>query len=118
MKTKFLCPFCRVTLSIRENVIFKVRTEDHKMGILILNPELGSYKYSSLPDLNFKNGERIEFICPICCEQLSIKNSTEDWVGILMIQDKKKEYHFYFSSIAGEHSKFIIEENNVVHQSG
>ncbi len=89
---------------IQENIIFKVRTKDHKMGIVILNPKLGNYKYTSPPDLNFEKGERIEFMCPICCEHLSGKESNKDLVDIILVDEFKHESHVFFSSLAGEHT--------------
>jgi len=118
MKTRFLCPHCRATLRVRKNIIFKVRTEDHKMGILLLNPALGNYSYVSSPDLKFEDGEKVEFLCPVCCENLIAKNINEDLVNIIMINKDNKEFNVYFSSIAGEHTTFKIEEDNVVEQFG
>jgi len=118
MKTRFLCPHCRATLRIRENIIFKVKTEDHRMGILLLNPSLGNYSYISSPDLKFEDGEKVEFLCPVCCENLAAKNISTDLVDIIMVDNEKKEYHVYFSSIAGEHTTFKIEKDNVVEQFG
>ncbi len=118
MKTRFICPHCRATLRVRKNIIFKVRTEDHKMGILLLNPALGNYTYISSPDLKFEDGEKIEFMCPVCCEHLAAKNISNDLVDIIMIDEEEKEYHVYFSSIAGEHTTFKIEEDDVIEQYG
>ena len=118
MKTRFLCPHCRATLRVRQNIIFKVRTEDHKMGIMLLNSELGNYSYISSPDLKFEDGEKIEFMCPVCCENLAAKGISDDLVSVIMIDNKKRESHVYFSSVSGEHSTFKIEKDNVVEQYG
>ncbi len=118
MKTRFLCPHCRATLRIGKNIIFKVRTEDHRIGILLLNPELGNYSYISSQDLKFEDGEKIEFMCPVCCEHLAVKNISNDLVDIIMIDKEEKEYHVYFSCIAGEHTTFKIEEEDIVEQYG
>lgn len=118
MKTKFLCPHCRATLRVRQNIIFKVRTEDHKMGIMLLNPELGNYSYISSPDLKFEDGEKIDFMCPVCCEHLAAKDINENLIDVIMIDKEEQEYHVYFSSIAGEQTTFKIEKHNVVAQYG
>jgi transcription initiation factor IIE alpha subunit len=118
MKTQFLCPQCRATLRVRQNIIFKVRTEDQKMGILLVNPELGNYSYISSPDLKFEDGEKIDFMCPVCCDNLVAKDISEDLVQVIMIDNDDREYRVYFSSIAGEHSTFKIEEQNIVEHYG
>jgi len=118
MKTHFHCPHCNAYLRIRENIIFKVRTEDHKMGILLLNPELGNYSYISSPDLKFKKGEQIEFLCPVCCENLAARDINKNLVSIIMIDENNKKYNVYFSSIVGEQTTFKIEKDNVVEKFG
>lgn len=118
MKTRFLCPHCNATLRVRKNVIFKVRTEDHKMGIMLVNPKLGNYHYVSSPDLKFEDGEKVEFMCPVCCENLSAKEINDDLVDVIMIDKENREFHVYFSSIAGEHTTFKIEKDNIVEKYG
>lgn len=118
MKTRFLCPHCRATLRVRQNIIFKVRTEDHRMGIMLINPELGNYHYVSSPDLKFEDGEKVDFMCPVCCENLAARDINPDLVDVIMIDQQDREYHVYFSSIAGEQSTFKIEKDNIVEQHG
>jgi hypothetical protein len=57
-------------------------------------------------------------LCPVCCEPLATKNFSKDLVDVLMIDKEQKEYHVCFSSIAGEHTTFKIEENNIVEEYG
>jgi hypothetical protein len=88
------------------------------MGILLLNPELGNYSYISSPDLKFEKGEKIEFMCPVCSENLEAKQINKNLVCLLMTDKENKEYNVYFSAIAGEHMTFKIEEDNVVERYG
>ncbi len=55
-------------------------------------------------------GERIEFLCPVCCEKLSVKNSNDDLVDIILVDEFNHESHVFFSSVAGEHIIFKTEE--------
>jgi len=118
MKTHFRCPHCNAYLRVRKNIIFKVRTENHKMGILLLDPELGNYSYISSPDLKFDKGEQLDFMCPVCCENLEARDINKNLVSIIMIDENGKEYNVYFSSIVGEHTTFKIEKANVVEKYG
>jgi len=118
MKTHFHCPHCTAYLRIREDIIFKIQTKDHKMGILLLNPELGNYSYISSPDLKFEKGEQLEFMCPVCCENLAATGINKNLVSIIMINENKEEYNVCFSSIVGEHTTFKIEKANVVEKYG
>jgi hypothetical protein len=88
------------------------------LGIVLLNPELGNYSYWNPPELKFVDGEKIEFMCPVCCESLNADHLQKDMVEIIMIGRDKKEYHVYFSSIAGKHATFKILGGNVVEEFG
>nr|NQU88907.1 hypothetical protein [Bacteroidota bacterium] len=118
MKTKFLCPHCHAHLRIRENIIFRVVTREHQKGILLLNPELGNYSYISAPDIKFANGEKLNFYCPVCCEDLKARNININLINVVMIDNEGIEYDVYFSSVAGEHSTFKILKEDIVERYG
>jgi len=117
MKTKFQCPHCLAHLRVRENLIFRVRTSTFQRGMLLLNPELGNYSYISAPDLKFDKGDKLEFFCPICCEDLSVKSINPNLINIRM-NDGEKEYDVYFSSVVGEHLTFKIHQHDIVERFG
>jgi len=117
MKTKFQCPHCLAHLRVRENIIFKVKTQNNRIGILLLNPDLGNYSYISAPNLKFAKGEKFVFYCPVCCSDLAATNINPNLVNILM-NDGKNEYDVYFSSVVGEHLTFKILDENIVERYG
>lgn len=88
------------------------------MGILLLDPKLGNYSYISSPDLKFDKGEHLEFMCPVCCENLEARDINKNLASVIMIDEEGKEYNVYFSSIVGEHTTFKIEKDNVVEKFG
>lgn len=108
MKTTYLCPHCRATLRVRHNIMFKFRTKNQVLGILILNPKSGNYVYIDPPGTTFEEGEKIYFMCPVCCKYLKSNTIHDDLVEIVMIDRSGKENHVYFSSKAGKHGKFYI----------
>jgi hypothetical protein len=88
------------------------------LGIVLLNPELGNYSYWNPPELKFVDGEKIEFMCPVCCESLNADHLQKDLVEIIMTGRDKKEYRVYFSSIAGKHATFKILGDKVLEEFG
>ncbi|MCF8372432.1 MAG: hypothetical protein K9H64_12460 [Bacteroidales bacterium] len=119
LKEKFLCPHCRTHLRLRDNIIFKVEIPSTKqMGLLLLNSELGNYNYISQPDAKFKEGEKVEFYCPVCCANLKAKGIDENLVMIKMLDSENKEYDIYFSKITGVHTTFKIEKHNIIEHFG
>ena len=118
MKSKFKCPFCHAHLRVRENIIFRVETKDHQKGILLLDPEFGNYSYISAPDMKFENGEKLIFYCPVCSEDLTAKHININLINVAMVDKDGIEYDVYFSSIAGEHSTFKIQKEDIVERYG
>lgn len=116
MKTTYLCPHCRSTLRVKHNIMFKFRTKDQKLGILILNPKTGNYVYLNPPGTTFEVGEKIHFMCPVCCRYLKAGGMHDDLVEMIMINRSGKEFTVYFSSKTGKHVKFYIEKKSNIRQ--
>ena len=100
-------------------LIFTVKscTEDKK-GLLLLNPELGNYKFISHYSLEFKEEECLDFYCPVCSNNLIATDINSKMARIIMIDKDGKEYDLYFSRIRGEHSTFKVHQNDIVERYG
>lgn len=118
MKTHYICPKCHSYLRIWNNIIFTVKSSNNKKGLILLNPKLGDYTYLSHPSLKFSEGEKIEFYCPVCSENLAAENINSDLIKIIMIDENKQEFDVYFSKIAGVRTTFKIANNNIVERHG
>ena len=69
--------------------------------MLLLHPEIGDYSSIKHPQFNYREGERIDFFCPICMQSLDA-DIDENLVQVIMIDKKHDEHDIYFSRIAGE----------------
>ena len=119
MEPNYLCPHCRSFLRVWNNIIFTVRRcEDDRKGLILLNAKLGDYTVISHPALTFEEGECVEFICPVCHKNLTAENINDKLAYIIMKDEEGVEFDIYFSKIAGEHTTFKIERNNIIAQYG
>lgn len=119
MDPNYLCPHCRAYLRVWNNIIFTIRRcDDDKKGLILLNANLGDYTVLSHPELTFKKGECVEFICPVCHMNLTAENINDKLAHVVMIDEEGVEFDIYFSKIAGEHTTFKIEKNNIIAQYG
>ncbi len=119
LKENYLCPHCNSHLRVWNNIIFTIMSnKNKKRGLLLLNPELGNYSYLSHASLKFEDGEIVEFFCPVCQTNLAAKEINENLIKIAMIDENGKEYEIFFSKIAGEHSTFKIEKDNILENFG
>ena len=81
--------------------------------MLLLHPEIGEYSSIKHPQLNFKEGERIDFFCPICLQSLDAAMD-ENLVHVIMTDAQHIEHEVYFSRITGERSTYKSSEQNVM----
>ena len=110
MKNEYICPYCRGNLKIDNDIIFAVRTQSQQRGILMVNPELGNYRYRKHPDLEVKDGDQLETFCPMCHSNLKAIDVNKHLAEVILIDEDGDEYQIYFSEIVGEHVTFKIKD--------
>ncbi len=113
MDNHYLCPHCRGHLRVGDYIVFKIRNTRRDKGLLLLHPENGDYTSMKHPQFNFQEGERIDFFCPLCLQNLDAAID-ENLVHVIMIDSHHVEYEIYFSRIAGEQSTLKISEEGVM----
>ena len=85
---------------------------------MLLNPELGNYNLIHHSSIEIQEGESLDFFCPICRADLSAVDLHRNLIRILMTDENNKEFDVYFSKICGEHSTFLIQNDNIVEKFG
>ena len=110
MKNEYICPYCRGNLKIDNDIIFAIRTQNQQRGILMVNPELGNYRYRKHPDLEVKDGDQLETFCPMCHSNLKAIDVNRHLAEVILIDEDGDEYQIYFSEIVGEHVTFKIKD--------
>lgn len=112
MRESFLCPQCSGHLKVGDSVVFSTRTREGQTGLILLSPELGDYKVVNHPSFDFKEGDYIEFFCPICHVQLTSEKN-DNLAKVIMIDEDLKESEILFSKIAGEKCTYRLVDGNV-----
>ena len=113
MAQDFHCPYCKGTLNVKENIVFAVKNHEGKRGLIFLNPELGNYQATTHPSFKVSEGERNEFVCPICHSNLAALEFNENLVKVLMSDENKRVYEVLFSGIAGEHCTYKLNSTKM-----
>ena len=115
----YLCPDCRSYLRVWNNIIFSVKScTENKMGLLLLNPELGNYEFISHYMLEFNKMDCLEFYCPVCGANLQAADVNKNLARVIMIDEDQREYDVYFSRLRGEESTFKISNGDIVEKYG
>ncbi len=112
--TNFLCPHCRGHLRVSNSIIFLTKTTKGKSGLLLISPELGDYSIKMHPSYNdFEEGEVVNFICPICYENLDAEEYDKNLAKVIMQEDGGEESVIVFSKIVGERCTFKIDKGGI-----
>ncbi len=106
MEYNYLCPKCRSNLNLHHRIIFAVKNEKDERGLMLLDPRLGHYDSETHPGYHILEGEKVEFMCPICHVSLTASEINDNLVKLVMIENENKEHEVYFSRVKGEKSTY------------
>lgn len=107
MSIEYKCPHCTGLLNVNDCVLFSVETPGSKKGLISLHSEIGDYSVKKNPAFEFKDGDVLDFFCPICHAELA-SNIHDKLAKIHMIDENNNDFEILFSKIAGEKSTYKI----------
>ncbi|MDD3876253.1 MAG: hypothetical protein PHT69_06500 [Bacteroidales bacterium] len=112
MSKNYICPHCKGQLMIEKDIIFLTKTKSGASGLVLISPEIGDYSYKSHPSVKYKDGDHVNFICPICYENLDAKEyETKNLAKIYMIDENGKQHNIVFSKIKGQKCTYKISDD-------
>ncbi len=109
METNYHCPECRSLLNISDKIVLSVRLKNKQNGLLLFEKILGDYNIKKQDILHYREGELVEFFCPICHTTLQSK-AHPNLARLIMVQDEMDEFEILFSRIAGEHATYKFKD--------
>jgi hypothetical protein len=112
MELDYLCPACKSLLNIGDKIVLSVRLKNKQNGLLLFEKILGSYNVKKQNVLHYKDGDLVEFFCPICHESLQSSIHT-NLTRLVMVDDEENEADIHFSRIAGEQATYKISGKNL-----
>ena len=77
--------------------------------MLLLQPEFGNYTSIKHPEFYFQEGERIDFFCPLCMQNLD-DTVYENLVHMTKLDNQGVEHEVYFSRIAGDLNTYQVSD--------
>ena len=113
MKLNYICPHCHGHLRVSNHIIFLTKTTSGKSGLLLVNSELGNYDVKMHPSLTYEPGELVNFICPICYENLDAEEFDGNLAKVIMQDETGKESTIVFSKITGEKCTYQITDQGL-----
>lgn len=108
----FLCPKCREHIRVGDNIIFKIKNIKKQSALLLLSPQIGNYTSIKHPSFEIRQGEYLEFYCPLCNASL-MSDIHKNLARVIQYDESGKANDVYFSQIVGEHSTFATDGESV-----
>lgn len=113
MKTKFLCPHCRTTLNVDEDIVLIAQKKSGTKGLVMLHAVLGNYDSRISPDFKIKDLEEIDYLCPICSKDIGYKPKVH-LAQLIMQDENQKESTILFSKVFNKKCTYHIIDKSVV----
>ncbi len=117
MSKKYLCPKCRYSLNVGNEIILIGKTRTGLKGLVVLSAELGNYTTKYSDDITVTEGNRLNLTCPVCNSKLS-RWSFKNMARLILIDNGQPEQMIYFSQIIGENCTYVIEDNDLKESYG
>jgi hypothetical protein len=111
MKRVYFCPQCRAILNPNVKVILAAYRQD-KRGLVLLSPQPGNYQAIITEDLPLRQGDLVEFHCPVCSHLLTASHD-ENLAGMDFRFSTGLEGKVYFSRRYGEHATYFVANDDV-----
>jgi hypothetical protein len=112
MELNYLCPECKSLLNIGDKIVLSVRLKNKQNGLLLFEKILGNYNVKKQNILHYKDGDLVEFFCPICHETLQSTIHT-NLIRLILVDEEENESDIFFSRIAGEHATYKISGKEI-----
>lgn len=120
MKHDYFCPKCKGFLNVETNICFSAKTKRGTVGLIYLNPEVGNYEFIKHPAFELKDGDQLDFSCPICNASLDSEELNTKLAKVKLVECGE-EYEILFSKVCGERCTYKLKGDKVVpfgeHQS-
>lgn len=117
MKVTYLCPHCRGVINAENNIILSAKSAEDKIGLVLLHEEIGNYTVSLSSSLTIKEGEIVDFYCPICHESLNTKKG-DSLAKYIRLEDDVDESYIVISRAYGERITFKVDKNKHIKTYG
>ena len=107
MKREYRCPHCRAALNPGTKIILVAR-HARRRGLILFSPQIGNYKIIRDPSFELREGDLVEFGCPVCATSLTSR-ADRHLAEIELRQPAGRRALVAFSRVYGEHATFVLD---------
>ncbi|MBI9067852.1 MAG: hypothetical protein JEZ09_11210 [Salinivirgaceae bacterium] len=107
MNAKYICPKCRNSVNVGNQILLTGKTETGLKGLVLLSGELGDYNSAFSEDFTIVEGNKVKFTCPICHGSLSSRKH-KNLAQLIQVDSENNEIKVFFSEIYGEKCTYEV----------
>jgi hypothetical protein len=111
MKRTYFCPKCRATLNPSVKLILTM-AKGRRRSLILLSPKPGDYSVILPGDFTLRDGDEVEFFCPVCGASLRSEASAHLTELGFRLEDGTKG-RVNFSRKFGEHATYFVTREQV-----
>lgn len=109
----YICPKCKGYLNIDSEIVFLTKGQSDESSIIMLSSKLGDYKVRSNKKITYKPGDLVNFICPLCYENLNASEYDKNLAKVIKVNENGEESEIIFSKIYGEKCTYSIHDKGL-----
>lgn len=111
MKRNYTCTHCNAVLNPSAKIVMKA-TLGEQNGLFLFSPRPGNYGLFMPHDFALKEGDEVEFSCPVCGKDLTSKRGAQ-WAELNFQSSSEMQGTVLFSKIFGVHATCFITEETI-----
>lgn len=108
----FSCPFCNQTLNGGNEIELTTIRKSGDRGVIYMSAAFGNYTYRHIPEINFDEGEIVDFHCPKCEENLEAPQHG-NFALLNMNVGNNINFEVIFSRESGKRKTYVITEDGI-----
>jgi len=111
MSNDYYCPHCMASLNPGSKLVLRI-TLGRRMGLILLNPQVGNYEKILPEGFELTTGENAQFSCPICGDDIT--SDYDSKLGEVLLRRGEEQYvRVNFSKTYGEEATFVVTDDAV-----
>ncbi len=114
MKTNYYCPECKGHINMGNDIVLIMKQKDGTRSIAFLHTELGNYESQVDPDIKLKEGDVVEFLCPLCNNNIEYHKEKTKLARMIRVDDSKIQSQVIISKVYGEYATYHIEGEKIM----
>ena len=119
MRLTYKFRHCQSAINAKKNIILTAQgpgSRDNR-GLALLHEEIGNYTVAMSATLEVNTGDVVDFLCPVCNENL-VSDKNKEMAHFIRVDEIGEETTIYISRTYGERCTFQVDDKKQMRSYG